>query len=54
MSYLLITYHWRHLTRPQLADFKCPVTPLPLKETEVHLGRKQKGEQTTQIKDTVI
>ena len=26
MSYLLTTYHWRHLTRPQLAGFECPVT----------------------------
>ena len=26
MSYLLLTHQWRHLTRPQLADFKCPVT----------------------------
>jgi len=27
MSYLLITYHWPLLTRPQLAGFNCPVTP---------------------------
>ena len=26
MRYLMVTYQWRHLTRPQLADFKCPVT----------------------------
>jgi hypothetical protein len=26
MKYLMVTYQWRHLTRPQLADFKCPVT----------------------------
>ena len=26
MNYLLFTYHWRHLTRPQLAGFECPVT----------------------------
>jgi hypothetical protein len=29
MKYLLITYQWRHLTRLQVADFKCLVTPFP-------------------------
>jgi len=26
MSYLLVTYQWRHLPRPQVAGFGCPVT----------------------------
>jgi len=26
MSYLLTTYHWPLLSRPQVAGFKCPVT----------------------------
>ncbi len=26
MSYLLVTYHWPLLTRPQVAGFECPVT----------------------------
>jgi len=26
MSYLLTTYHWPLLSRPQLAGFNCPVT----------------------------
>jgi len=25
MSYLVTTYHWLLLTRPQVADFRCPV-----------------------------
>jgi rhodanese-related sulfurtransferase len=27
MSYLLTTYHWPLLSRPQVAGFDCPVTP---------------------------
>ena len=41
MSYLLSTYHWRHLTRPQLAGFKCPVTegrPGYIRVDTVHQG----------------
>jgi len=26
MKYLLVTYQWRILTRPQVAAFDCPVT----------------------------
>ena len=26
MSYLLVTYHWLVLSRPQVAGFECPVT----------------------------
>jgi len=26
MRYLLVTYQWRILTRPQVAAFDCPVT----------------------------
>jgi len=28
MRYLLTTYHWPLLSRPQVAGFKCPVTDL--------------------------
>ena len=31
MRYLLVTYRWRILTRPQVAPFKCPVTLRGLK-----------------------
>jgi hypothetical protein len=29
MRYLLLTYQWRFLTRPQVAAFDCPVTMIP-------------------------
>jgi hypothetical protein len=32
MKYLLVTYQWRILTRPQLAPFGCPVTGTHLPE----------------------
>ncbi len=34
MRYLLVTYQWRILTRPQVAAFDCPVTRIPNKSNK--------------------
>ncbi len=46
MNYLLFTYHWWFLTRPQLAGFECPVTvEVVLRSLAEHYNDKRWLEQ---------
>jgi len=44
MRYLLVTYQWRILTRPQVAAFDCPVTDNPEDRRMLLLKTTPKGK----------